>query len=260
MQTLSASEKLARVERALWEGVAPKPDNEAVIEPGWVQQTHPKAPTAFMNGVYRCELDDASAPDRVRRAVAHFRELKLPFRWKVCPSTRPINIPSLLEAEGLALKETLYGLIAEPGQLSFPVNPHVKVEALRLENLEDWLQVQATAWNVPPPGITYIRNSMTESLKQNDQAGRNFLAYLEGKPVASAAFRYFSGYAFLQGGAVNPDARRQGVYRSLLAHRLELVGKAGLPAVVHCLENTSAPICLKLGFEKICEIQSYEPV
>jgi N-acetylglutamate synthase-like GNAT family acetyltransferase len=61
-----------------------------------------------------------------------------------------------------------------------------------------------------------------------------------------------------QEGAVNPDARKQGIYRTLLAYRLELIKKENLPAIIHCLETTSAPICLKLGFEKICEIYGFE--
>jgi predicted acetyltransferase len=61
------------------------------------------------------------------------------------------------------------------------------------------------------------------------------------------------------GAAVDPEVRRQGIYHTLLAHRLREIKRRELPAVIHCLENTSAPICLKLGFEKVCEIYSFEP-
>lgn len=118
--------------------------------------------------------------------------------------------------------------------------------------------MQASAWNVPPPGIAHIRKITTQALESGDQTYLNFIAYWQNQPVASAALRFFSDYALLMGAAVNPDVRKRGIYRTLLSHRLKVIEGRALPAVIHCLENTSAPICLKLGFEKICEIQSFE--
>ncbi|MGZ6480597.1 MAG: GNAT family N-acetyltransferase, partial [Bdellovibrionales bacterium] len=119
--------------------------------------------------------------------------------------------------------------------------------------------VQAKAWSVPPQGIAYQRKAMTEGLSRRDSPYENYVAYLDGQPVGSAALRIAKDYVYLMGGAVNEAKRHQGVYRSLTAHRLERIAELGLPAVIQCLEKTSAPICLKLGFEKVCEIESYEP-
>jgi len=250
--------KLEIVVRALWDGVVPNPDNQVVIEPRWVQQTTPNAPTAFLNGVYRCEVDDGSILGRISATIEHYRKLNLPFRWKVAPSSKPSHLKSLLIEHGLIHKETLYGLVALPGQLSIPQNPAVKIEILSLANLEDWLKVQAIAWNVPPPGIAHIRRTTTQAIESGDQTYLNFIAYHGGQPVASAALRFYDDCALLMGAAVNPDMRKIGIYRTLLSHRLKIIEERRLPAVIHCLENTSAPICLKLGFEKICEIQSFE--
>jgi ribosomal protein S18 acetylase RimI-like enzyme len=182
--------------------------------------------------------------------------LSSPFVGRSC---RPANLQSLLVANGLELKDKLYGLIADPRELNIPVNSRTQIEKLTLDNLEDWLSVQANAWQVPPPGIEYLRRKTTESLRKKDEPYLNLIAYHDGRPVASAGLRLSNDYGYLMGAAVNPSARKQGIYRSLLAYRLELIAKHGVPAVIHCLENTSAPICLKLGFEKICEIYSYEP-
>lgn len=97
------------------------------------------------------------------------------------------------------------------------------------------------------------------SLKNGDSHYENCIAYMDNIPAGSAAMRIADDYVYLMGGAVNEDFRNQGVYRTLTAHRLNRIAKLELPAVIHCLEKTSAPIGLKLGFEKICEIHSYEP-
>ena len=254
---MSQSAKLNLVERALWEGVEKRPDNQVIADDQLVMQIAPRAP-AFLNGIYRCNLDDDIAEQRILETIKTFRNENLPFRWKISPSSRPTGLPALLLKHGLHHKETLFGLIAEPSALTIPINPNVHIESLNSDTLEDWLTVQQTAWNVPPPGIAHLREKRKEALANNDRTYLNFIAYVENQPVASAAVRFFTHYAFLMGAAVKTDYSGQGVYRSLLSHRLNIIQTKGLPAVIHCLEHTSAPICMKLGFEKICEIQSFE--
>lgn len=259
MLSQGALRKQSLVERAVWEGIRQEEDNKVVVEPSWVQQMTPHAPTAFLNGVYRCELAAEGIEEKVKSTILLFRTHKLPFRWKIGPSSRPSNLQSILLANGLKKKDTLYGLYADPGALKIPVHPEVEVRELSLDTLEDWLKVQATAWKVPSPGIDHLRKKNSEVLKANQSLYQNYIAYYQGEPVASAGLRFFSDYAFLVGAAVNPNFQRHGIYRTLLAYRLDIIGKRNLPAVIHCLEQTSAPICLKLGFEKICEIYSFEP-
>lgn len=251
--------KISLVERAAWEAAFAREGQEVVITPNWVQITSPFAPSAFMNGVLRCEWPEDDIENQISKTVAHFREKGLPFRWKTVPSTQPRDLGSRLEKHGMFLKEKLYGLIANANDLTIQANPEVRVEPVTLQNLENWLTVQAKAWNVPPPGIAYQRKSMTASLQDGDKVYENYLAYVGGTPVGSAALRIAKDYVYLMGGAVEEAYRGKGVYRSLTAYRMQRIGVLGLPAVVHCLEKTSAPICLKLGFEKVCEIDSYEP-
>jgi len=253
-------QKLQLVERATWESAQNREGQEVIATPTWVRITSPKSPTAFLNGVLRCELSDDEADTEVPSTISHYRELKLPFRWKIVPSSRPRNLSERLEKNGLALKEKLFGLIGNAKSLSVAPNPNVRVETVTLQNLEAWLTVQADAWNVPPPGIQYQRRSMTEALTTGKSKYENYLAYIGDKPVGSAAMRIADDYVLLMGGAVNETYRHQDVYRTLTAHRLNRIAELNLPAVVHCLENTSAPICLKLGFEKVCEILSFEPM
>ena len=251
--------KLALVERATWESAQNREGQEVLITPTWVQITSPFAPSAFMNGVLRCELSEDEIDTQIKNTVQHFRSKGLPFRWKIVPSTRPRDLGDRLIENGLVLKEKLYGLIAEADEIKIESNPEVRVETVSLKNLDDWLVVQANAWKVPPPGIDYQRRAMTEALHQGQSKYENYLAYFENEPVGSAALRIADDYVYLMGGAVNEANRLQGIYRTLTASRLKRIAQLGLPAVIHCLEKTSAPICLKLGFEKICEVQSFEP-
>lgn len=253
------NEKLSLVEKAVWAQVRKNDHNEVQIEENWVQVTTPSAPVAHLNGVFKCSLSVQEASERISETIEHYKNLKLPFRFKISPSSRPENISSILLQHNLEKKETLYGLYADPNNLTFPKNPEVEIKLLNLSTLEDWLIVQTSAWGVPAQGIEYLRKQMENTLKVNVQDNLDFIAYYNQKPVASAALRIYDGFALLVGGAVTPAERKKGIYRSLLSYRLDIIKNLNLPAIIHCLENTSAPICLKLGFEKICEIYSFEP-
>ncbi|MBT4792399.1 MAG: hypothetical protein HON90_12580, partial [Halobacteriovoraceae bacterium] len=105
--------------------------------------------------------------------------------------------------------------------------------------------------------IAYLRTETLDRLKEG-RGSKDFIAYINDFAVASGGFSITKDYAFLGGGAVNPKYRKQGVYRTLLSHRMDIISEMNLPAVIHCLKKTSAPICLRLGFEKVCEIFSFE--
>jgi len=166
---------------------------------------------------------------------------------------------SLTQRDGV--EGWLFGLIAPARSLTIEPNPEVTVRELVPELKEDWLRVQSSAWSVPPAGIEFLNQNFErefESLKQDKQ--KFFLAYFDGKPVASAGLLFQQDYGYLVGAATESAYRGKGVYRSLLQKRIELLNARELPAVIHGIWNTSAPICLRLGFEKVCEIHSFEPV
>jgi len=257
--SMQLEQKLSLVERATWESAQSRDGQDILCTPTWVQMTSPSAPTAFMNGILRCELAEDVIDHRIQETVQHFRSQGLPFRWKIVPSSRPGDLGARLEKHGLYLKEKLFGLIADANELKIETNPRVHVESVSLENLEDWLRVQSNAWKVPPQGIAHQRRAMSEALNGGKSVYANFIAYIDSEPVGSAALRVAEDYVYLMGGAVNEEYRGRGIYRTLTAHRMKRIAELGVPAVIHCLEKTSAPICLKLGFEKVCEIDSYEP-
>jgi predicted acetyltransferase len=59
----------------------------------------------------------------------------------------------------------------------------------------------------------------------------------------------------MKGTSVAPLERGKGVYRALLQHRVAILHKLGIPlATVQAIVDTSAPICRKFGFEKVCTI------
>jgi GNAT superfamily N-acetyltransferase len=75
------------------------------------------------------------------------------------------------------------------------------------------------------------------------------VAYADGDPVGSGGVSMAEGVARLWGGAVRPEARRQGVYRAILGARLRYgAAHAATLALVKGRIETSAPILRQAGF------------
>lgn len=257
---ISVEQKKSLIHRAVWEGISAKPNNELIKTEDWCQLTTPEIPSPHANGIYKCVksgLSDSDTQSLVQETIKFYKGKNLNFRWKTSLETTPEGLGQVLLKNGMILKDLLYGFCVSPNEMNISEYDRSSVRKLTLENLEDWLKVQAEGWNVPPQGITYLRKEMEKELmqlKENPQ----FIGYCDGQPAGAAAFRHLGDYAFMVGGAVIPKFRGKGIYRNLINARFEELKKEGLPAVFHCVSNTSAPICLKLGFEKICEIESYE--
>ena len=253
--------KTSLIHRATWEGIVDRHDNEMIVTPNWLQVTTPKQKSAHMNGVYRCERDDLNDL-QVRKLVFdiidYYKSQNSNFRWKTSSSTRPIGLNKILIEHGMILKDLLFGFCVSPEEMN-PLKTSDKIEVfpLTVDRYEDWLQIQAKGWNVTPNGIKYLREHPNEFIDQTSK-NKNFIAYWDGVPAGVPSFQIKNDYAYMLGAVVISEYRGHGLYKALIDSRFQALKSLGLPAVFHCISNTSAPICLKLGFEKICEIESYE--
>ena len=88
--------------------------------------------------------------------------------------------------------------------------------------------------------------------------GGTSVAYLDGRPVGSGGLTLAEDVARLWGGGVVPAARGRGVYRALLAARLEhAVRRGATMALVKGRVDTSAPILLRAGFAAYGQERAY---
>jgi GNAT superfamily N-acetyltransferase len=55
----------------------------------------------------------------------------------------------------------------------------------------------------------------------------------------------------ITGGAVRPEFRGRGIYRAMVAARLEIARRAGVAGLAVWGAEMSAPILDRLGFEKV---------
>ncbi|MBL8722008.1 MAG: GNAT family N-acetyltransferase [Myxococcales bacterium] len=231
--------------RAAWR----EPGCVVVDTPSLAQVITPAIPFAHANAVYR--FVDAD----LERALAAFEDR--PFRFLVTPSARPTDLAQRLVARGLELTSELAAMWA-PTATPIAVPTDVVVEPLRAETLEEYCATSIAGWSMSEAQGANLRRSV-EVYSRLD-AYQGFLARVGGVSVGAGLVRiYADGVGYLQGSAVHPAWRGRGVYRALVAHRMQVIREAGAAvALIHARTTSSAPICARLGFRTEFRSASYD--
>jgi hypothetical protein len=176
--------------------------------------------------------DRATPPDLVERMLA------LGFK----PGEEPRNEP---RATGLALVE-------EPPAVD-------GVDVRPVENVEEWWQAAEIAnevFGVPEEDRRAQRSNAEQRFREQRETGQAtvFLAWIDGKPAASAMVVWSRVGGLCLGGSTYEWARGRGAYRALVRARWDAAVARGTPALVVNAGRMSAPILERLGFVAVAEL------
>lgn len=140
------------------------------------------------------------------------------------------------------------------GLPSIPVPADVEVsQASSREDVAALQQIDAEVW-----GYRELTDSEIDEQTANLAPGR-FVAFVGGQPAGSAGYGLVTSerglgesVARLWGAGVIPALRRRGVYRGLLASRLDDARARGaMLALAHARSGTSGPVLRRIGFTQI---------
>ena len=206
-------------------------------------------------------------PDDVSEALAEVRALVADRGhreaiWWVGTSATPADLADRLRVHGLVPDDrpgsephaTTMVLTTEP-----PAGPE-GIEARRVADLDEFRlanRIGGAAFG-SPQGDTEAWDAISEDRFAAELAGvapRTYLAWVEGEPVATAraVFDDTCPAVLMIGGAVLPNARGRGVYRTLVRTRWDDAVAAGMPALTTQAGTMSRPILDHLGFQTVAE-------
>jgi hypothetical protein len=168
--------------------------------------------------------------------------------WEVGTHATPDDLVDRLLARGLV--DDSIPLAVGMVLSDEPAHAPADVEVRRAETDEQRLasaRIAAVAFGGPIPTEVKPRES--------DPNNVEYLAYVDGVPVARASGSFSEHGVTLFGGSTLPEARGRGAYRALVAARWEDAVARGTPALVTQASPMSRPILAQLGFEEVCEIR-----
>ena len=193
----------------------------------------------------RLAEDGLEAAHAEVRALARERELER-VGWWTTRLTTPVDLGPRL---GFELEETLAALALthEPSAAGgFTVREVASVEDYATAQ---GLDATVNGWALTPP---------ERHAEQWAKAQTRFLMWLAldgDRPVGMARCAIGERALMMIGGAVLPEARGRGVYRSLVAARWRTAAARGLGALVTTANGQSAPILRRVGFEQLGEVE-----
>ncbi len=183
--------------------------------------------------------------------------------WNVGSSARPSDLPDRLLALGLRPPDPPLDAVAVAMVLTREPPPTDGIEVRPVATLDDHLigleiMLAADTWSAE--AIADERARAEESYERRVmRGGMQWLAYLDGMPVAWATADRAAAGLFLGGGATLPEGRGRGCYRALVRARWDEAVRLGLPGLaVQAQLKSSAPILRRLGFVEVATIHTLQ--
>lgn len=174
----------------------------------------------------------------------------------------PVDLERVVVGLGGVVDETLdvlaLDLTGTPVDLDVPVELELRWNT-DVVTERDSQHVQTTVFGDRMPPAEELE-SAARTAADTVPAGRGgcLVAYLHGRPVGAAGLAVGDHVARLWGGSVLEEARGRGVYRALLAGRLDYAREHGLTmGLVKGRVQTSAPILRRAGFTVFGQERSF---
>lgn len=215
-------------------------------------------------GICRLRLPDdqnqiAGAVARIRRLTAGIEHVI----WNVGSSATPMGLPERLRTLGLGDPEPPFEpLVAalaiehEPPAVDGVGVRKVETLAEHLIGLE--IMLASATWSAAAADAERDRAEEVFERRQR-RGGLQWLAYVDGTPVAFAVADRGPAGLYLGGASTLPEARGRGCYSALVHVRWDEAVRLGLPGLaVQAQYGSSAPILRRLGFAEVATVHTLQ--
>jgi GNAT superfamily N-acetyltransferase len=212
-----------------------------------------------MNVVSFTFANENKLHDVIHREVEYFTPLEQPFTWKVYDHDLLPSLKDQLASHGFApdedpAKVMVFDAQDSSSSLFKPVTADIR-RIKDVDGLKDVVDVLDQVWG---GHNTWVYDRLGGHLKIRNYLSV-YVAYVNDQP-ASIAWTYFphGQFATLFAGSTLPEYRRQGLYTSLLATRIQEIHRRGYHYAVVETGAMSGPIVEKHGFQYLTTVHDFE--
>jgi GNAT superfamily N-acetyltransferase len=215
---------------------------------------------ALLNSIMDAQLTPGNVAAAIDAVTSDARGRNVPLLWWIGPSSRPADLISHLEAHGFARDDEVPGMAADLDELNENLSVAEGVSFRLAEehaDQQDWCRTMAAGFEVPA-SATYVVDSWIELLSAADRATTlPYLAYLDGRPVATCLLFLAAGVAGIYSVATIPEARRKGIGAYVTLQPLLQARAMGYRFGILQASQMGLPVYRSLGFREYCTISIY---
>jgi GNAT superfamily N-acetyltransferase len=217
------------------QSLVPRPDSIISQRPGWAQIRTPSSSNTYLNEVFESVVPGPLASQVVAETLSEYGGA---LKWSVGPWPGSAELSEELANAG-AERIPTRAMYLSPAAQESSTPENIKVSLVRDADAKDFCDIFEEVF-----GVAFVEGTRSTAVT------RYFLARLGDQPAGIAAVRYLGAMAYFIAGAVRKPLRGKGVYRALLAARLDELRSRGIGlAVIHAVEASSAPILERLGWQ-----------
>jgi GNAT superfamily N-acetyltransferase len=237
------------------------PGVEVIVTPHCRITLVPDFPIPGPNSVSWIRCEPGEVDGVINQAKATFGARNLPYLWVIDPGTQPPDFEAQLAARGFRpdphAEETTVMILPADAAVAAPAVKGLEIrDALAdLESFQASDRAAAEAFGETKMMENPNLAAMQERRRLNAVMAGNrrlLLATVNGEPAGSGSLTLYPPQgAMINGGAVRPAFRGLGVYRALVAARLEIARNEGAAGLAVQAGAMSQPILSRLGFTPV---------
>jgi ribosomal protein S18 acetylase RimI-like enzyme len=214
------------------------------------------------NLICRARLEQPSAPDRVREAIATFRDAGRPFSWWLGPGDQPHDLGEMLLDAGLEQAETELAMAADLASLRIAdLSPGgLRIERVRTPaQLRDFAKLIGTDGPSTDPLVRRFYEMAAGILLASDAPLRFYVGYLDDVPVATGELTVGGGVVGLYSISTLASYRRRGIGTAMTLRPLLDARAEGYRTGILQAAPAGVGVYSRVGFRSFGQITEYKP-
>lgn len=213
----------------------------------------------WFNGVISSSPFEAEDDAFIEETIQHFRSKQVhTFTWWMEPPLKPSDWQPALSKHGFGYSDGTPGMAMDLQMLKEPTEtvPGLEVRVVADdESLREWVKVFVHGYGLPSDWedtVLDLWRAMGLGFPM-----RNYLGYLDGKPVSTSTVFYGGGVAGIYCVATLPEARGKGIGSAVTLKPLHNARELGYAIGVLQSSEMGFNVYKRMGFRHLCQIENF---
>ena len=216
-------------------------------------------PHPWFNGLIADEPPTPESEAALEESLQYFKDKKVEtFTFWVAPNLKPADWESTLKKHGFGFSQDTPGMALDLNDLntSAPKVDGLEIRIVEdMESMKEWAKVFTPGYGLPSawqPMIVEAWGNLGFDLPM-----RNYIGYLNGKPVSTSCLFLGGGAAGIYSVSTLPEARGKGIGAAVTLKPLLDAREMGYRIGTLQSSDMGFNIYKKLGFRHLCQIENF---